>query len=67
MKAPIQAKPMPRTFMQAIVGRQWSPEAQARSTPEDLPGQEPPKGKGRRRKSDLCLRQLTTFAVRPRY
>ena len=68
MQAPIQAKPMTRAFMQEIVGRHWVPDAEQRTAPGELSVAGDPKNK-RRKKAGLggmCLRQLTTFAVRQR-
>jgi len=68
MQAPIQAKPMTRAFMQEIVGRHWVPDAEQRTAPDELPA--PGNSKNKRRKKPslggMCLRQLTTFAVRRR-
>jgi len=68
MREPVQAQPMPRKFMQEIVGRQWSPLAkQAQPGPGEanVPGDAKPKGKRRKKPDNPCLVQLTTFAARP--
>lgn len=65
MQSPIQAPPMPRLFMQDVVGNGWDPRVSAADRPE-----EPLAAEGRRRKKKLpvnpCLVQLTTFAARRR-
>lgn len=68
MRAPLQAKPMPRSFMQQIVGRNWTPDADRRSARDELPGDNRSKRNRPKKKApeDTCLRQLMTFAVQRR-
>ena len=49
-----------------IVGRRWTPDAEARSVPQAMVVEPEPTPKRRRKKAaePQCLRQLTTFAVR---
>ncbi|MBO0902097.1 hypothetical protein [Jiella sonneratiae] len=65
MDMPRQVKPQPRLFMQEIVGREWVPEAEARSVPKDLlvAKTAKPKRRGRKSASSACLHRLTTFSV----
>ncbi|TFF27455.1 hypothetical protein E3C22_03075 [Jiella endophytica] len=66
MDMPRQARPQPREFMQEIVGRQWTPEAEVRSVPQAMLIEEHEKPKRKRKKAaseTQCLRQLMTFSV----
>lgn len=55
-------------FMQEIVGRRWTPDADRRTARDELPTRDQSKGNGRKKKApeETCLRQLMTFAVRRR-
>jgi hypothetical protein len=60
MEAPVQVPPVPRYFMQPVVGREWVPDA----VPRAAGGAGRPDRKGRRKAPpNPCLVQLTTFAV----
>jgi len=62
MQAPVQVPPVPRYFMQPIVGKEWLPQEALRS--EGAPRQD---RRGRRKSEpNRCLVQLTTFAAADR-
>ena len=65
MDMPRQAKPQPRLFMQEIVGRQWTPEAERHRSSEIAVVDEKPKPERKRKKAapTPCLPQLMTFSV----
>ena len=58
MDAPVQASPMPRRYMQDIVGRDWAPDAL--DMLRDVPRRRERRGK---KAANPCLIQLTTFVV----
>lgn len=61
MQPPVQVPPVPRYFMQPVVGREWVPGAEQRSPADDVPRQD--KKARKKAVSNPCLVQLTTFAI----
>jgi hypothetical protein len=61
MQAPVQVPPVPRYFMQPIVGREWAPGAEQSTAASVI--QRPDKKSRRKAVTNPCLIQLTTSAV----